>query len=303
VDTDGASSPLLIACRFIGNSAPTAGGGAIQFISHSSTCNPKLINCILTGNYSPLSGAIASIGTGTTKANIEIVNSAISGNNGSSMRLVDLGMQTSQLIIRNSILYGNGGSQAPSVNGFTIDAAHSVIPFGFPGEGIIGLDPMFVDQPPVLDSAHVLGDLHLVQGSPALDAGINSAVPSGITEDADFLPRMINATTGQPGIIDIGPYEFQGSTTGLSGQLADTSWNMYPNPNLGQFTIYLNSPGTTGTIHVADLCGKVVSSQPVSPGQMEYLLNLDGLPGGIYLVQLSLDGQSSVRKIAVNSSR
>jgi hypothetical protein len=298
-DTDGQVSPLLIGCRFIGNSGPTAGGGAIQLIAHSSIAAPKFINCLFTGNHSPNSAPFSALVTGTAVANIEIINSTISGNSGSSMRLVDLGLQTSTVVIRNSILYGNGASQAPSVTGFSVDAAYSVIPFGFPGEGMVGLDPMFVDQPPVLDSAHVLGDVHLLVGSPAIDAGSNSAMPVGITTDADHLPRLVNAINGQPGTIDIGAFELQADITGLPDQLADDDWNIFPNPTSGQCILSLKGSGHQGTIRVTDLSGKGITTLLIDPGQMEYPIQLSGLPVGMYFVQLTLDREQGVRKIVL----
>jgi hypothetical protein len=298
-DTDGQVSPLLVGCRFIGNAGPTAGGGAIQFIAHSSIATPKFINCLFTGNHSPNSAPFSALVTGTAVANIEIINTTICGNSGSSMRLVDLGLQTSTVVIRNSILYGNGASQAPSVTGFNVDAAYSVIPFGFPGEGIVGLDPMFVDQPPVLDTAHVLGDVHLMMGSPAIDAGTNAALPVDITTDADHLPRLINAANGQPGTIDIGAFELQADITGLADQLAEDSFTVFPNPTGGHCILSLKESGSQGTIRVTDLSGKSITTIPITPGQMNYPIQLSGLPVGMYFVQLTMDRGQGVRKIVL----
>src|SRR5690606_29348717 len=47
------------------------------------------------------------------------------------------------------------------------------------------------------------GNLHLTLGSPAIDAGDNSALPAGITTDLDGKPRIVNGT------VDLGAYESQ----------------------------------------------------------------------------------------------
>jgi predicted outer membrane repeat protein len=65
---------------------------------------------------------------------------------------------------------------------------------GWPGEGNIDADPLFVD-------ADVAGDLHLLGGSPCLDAGDNSAIPAWMTKDVEGNPRIVNGT------VDMGAYE------------------------------------------------------------------------------------------------
>jgi len=59
------------------------------------------------------------------------------------------------------------------------------------------------------------GDLRLQLGSPAIDAGDNSAVPAGITTDLARLPRFMDISgvpdtgSGTPPIVDMGAYEAQ----------------------------------------------------------------------------------------------
>jgi len=74
----------------------------------------------------------------------------------------------------------------------------------------IDADPLFVDP----DN----GDYRLQAGSPCIDAGDNSAVPPDITTDLDGDPRFVDdpdtADTGfgDPPVVDMGAYEFQGLT-------------------------------------------------------------------------------------------
>jgi len=68
------------------------------------------------------------------------------------------------------------------------------------GHNVIG-DPLFVDA--------TAGNFHLQSGSPAIDAGWDSAVPLFISTDLGGLPRLIDI----PGVgslgrtVDIGAYE------------------------------------------------------------------------------------------------
>ena len=283
----------------MGNSGPTAGGGGIQLIAHSSICSPKLINCIVTGNHSPTSGALGSIVTGTGISNIEIINSAFSGNTGGSMRLVDFGAQTSTVTIRNSIIWGNGGAQAPSTTGYLVDASHSVIPFGFPGEGNIGLDPMYVSQPPLLDTSHIQGDLHLLPGSPAFDAGINASLPITIITDLDQLPRFVNATSGGAGIVDIGPYEFQVDLTAITGLERDAEWSAFPNPVHDAVNVHFNSTADDGILLLLDATGKTITRISLTEGQTDYTIDVLSLAQGMYYICVCKNGQNEIQKILV----
>jgi predicted outer membrane repeat protein len=71
------SSPMVIDCRFLGNSA-FAGGGGMMNVSSS----PRLIRCSFTGNYAGAGGAISNASNLYTKvpSNPVLVACAFSGN-------------------------------------------------------------------------------------------------------------------------------------------------------------------------------------------------------------------------------
>lgn len=298
-DTEGQASPTFINCVFKGNAAPTAGGGAISNICHSCLSTVKLINCAVSGNYAPSSSAITGFVTGTGILALDFINTAISGNGSGSIQLTDIGLRTSTIYIRNSILYGNGGSQAPIANGATVDAGFSVIPFGFPGENIIGLDPMFVDQPPVLDTTHTLGDMHLLPGSLALDAGQDSAVPVNITSDLDHLPRFKSSVADETGTVDIGPYEFQPQTTSSGEHIRQHEWAVMPNPASQVITIDLGETTNSGIVQLNDLEGRIVKRQNFSAEDHQIKLDISGLSEGMYFIQLQMGQASYSKKIII----
>src|SRR4029079_17629991 len=89
---------------------------------------------------------------------------------------------------------------------------HSLVAGGWPGDGNLDADPLFVRAPsPGADGRWATkaqpspdddyGDLRLRPGSPAVDAGDTSAVPAGITTDLAGAPRV------QGGAVDVGAYE------------------------------------------------------------------------------------------------
>ena len=111
-----------------------------------------------------------------------------------------------------------------------------------PSDHNISADPMFVRNPgPGLDGQTATadddrGDLRLQLTSPAIDAGINAAVPVGTTTDLAGGPRFCDVATtadtgsGAPPVVDMGAYEVlslvitgtQGNDTISASASADT---------------------------------------------------------------------------------
>lgn len=296
-DNGGNVSPVMIGCKFQGNTARTASGSALTIIAHDAFTAPQLINTIVTGNH--VSEAIHAFVTGSGTAEVRIVNSTLAGNAAGSIRVVDLGTPSSLIFVRNSILWNNPSNGGLTSNGATEDVAFSAIPFGFPGEGNVGLDPLFVDAPLPVNTPHVLGDVHLGVGSPAIDAGSNSDVPAGITTDAEGSARFINSSNGQVGIVDMGAYEVQGSTTGIDDFLADTDWKVFPNPVAENIIVTWSKPSIYTELHVIDANGKLVSSSQMNKGEASIELNVSSLPAGSYFIHLMIDGGQDVKKVVV----
>lgn len=297
-DTEGEANPVFINCIFKGNIARSAGGGVMNVIAHSAISGPVLINCVMTGNHSPFNTAIQGIATGNGASKIELINCTMSGNSGGAIRVVDLGEQKSAIKIRNSIIYGNAGGAGITSTGAMIDAAFSVIPFGFPGENIFGLDPGFVSQPP-LDSANIEGDVHLQENSLAIEAGRNEDVPAAIQTDLDKKPRFINHANGEAGIVDIGAYEVQHTTTSVEKFLSHTAWDAYPNPANDKLTVSLADKMATGQLRMLDAHGRLVSFQNIETGSQNQTVDVSKLPAGIYFVCLIVNDQMDVRKITI----
>jgi Secretion system C-terminal sorting domain len=297
-DTDGNVSPVLIGCNLSGNTAPTGQAGAMQCIAHSSVSSPMLINCIVLGNHSPTSQAINCFVTGTGQTHPVIINSAFSGNTGGAIRISDQATQSSSIKIRNSILWNNGFNHGLSVNGATEDVAFSLIQFGFQGEGNIGLDPLFVSAPPLLDGAHTEGDLHLLPGSPALDAGSNQEVPVGIVTDYDTNPRFINSMDGLPGTVDMGPFEAQAEITSTSETLPVASWKIYPNPVISKADVSFSEIIQNGEVQILDSYGHRIRRYALRDSAT-ISMEMSDLGSGTYFIYLLSGKLHDVRKIII----
>ena len=86
-----------------------------------------------------------------------------------------------------------------------------------------------------------------------------------------------------------------GKPSGLKGDLLASQVHVFPNPSKGQFNVNLPS-GKAYALEVTDLTGKVIKrQQAISDTQ----LNLEGTSKGIYLLKVSGENGSAVRKLIV----
>jgi len=195
---DRFSTTAISECVFDANlAAGTAfgeGGGAIHSVLGAQT----LVNCLFTGNVAEFGGGIFS-----SESECSLVNCTWSGNTAGTWA-GGAYFHYTPAALANCIAWGNSGGQ---IDGDFSTVTYSCIEGGWPGEGNIDADPLFV--------APDEGDYRLAAGSPCIDAADNTAVPVDVTTDLDGNPRFVDdpATEdtgyGEPPIVDMGPYEFQ----------------------------------------------------------------------------------------------
>ncbi len=170
------SSATIRNCKIIGNHANVLGGG----ICISSGSFPIFENCLIANNYCEYYNDNAGAGGGGVSvvgqnARAEFVNCIVTGNigagspngDGIALRGDDAGAP-GEVIIRNSIVYGNGGinlfiSQGRLPANNTFNVTYSDVGSGWQGTGNIDADPIFVD----IDN----NDFHLQSISPCIDTG------------------------------------------------------------------------------------------------------------------------------------
>ncbi len=206
----------LVQARFVGNSAFNSGGGLHVTDSH----NLVLANARISGNMASFGGGI-SIGD----ANATVTHASIAGNH--ATLVVEAGggidvFDSSELILNNSIVYGNWSSGATSDHEHSIlnfmggDSiiSHSLIEHCNPegtwtpdcgddtGGNVADADPRFVEPVDFNDAPTTTGSLRLEPDSPAIRAGDPQAA-DGIEEDLDGNPRIF------AGGVDLGPFQTQ----------------------------------------------------------------------------------------------
>jgi hypothetical protein len=206
------SDATLFNCALISNSA-YGGGGAMQGFRARST----LANCTFIANTSEAgSGALSIISSNWT-----VNNSTFAANSSPRGRAVGCDSKQHQypssVQMVNCVLW-DGGNEVLNDDGSTISITYSDVQGGWPGQGNVDGDPLFLDADGPDGVAGTEDDkLRLMPGSPCIDAGSSGLVPP------DVLDLNTNGDTGEPnpfdgdGVpriawcqVDMGAYEYQG---------------------------------------------------------------------------------------------
>jgi len=197
------SSPTVSNCTFTENSSQHWGGGMYNDRGSHTT----LINCTFSGNISDTGGAgMSNYASSPTVTNCTFTDN--SANDGGGM----YNANNSHPNVTNCILWGDTPDEVNNVNS-TTTVTYSDVEGGYGGVGNINADPCFVDANHPDTN---LWNLRLKPGSPCIDGGDTTAVPTGIFADADGNLRGVDdPQTHDTGLsilgvtVDMGAYEFQ----------------------------------------------------------------------------------------------
>ncbi len=197
------ASPTIMNCDISHNSASEGGGITINY------CGDLMItNCTISNNTAYSNGG----GIGCSYSSPAITNCTISGNIASGLWGGGILNVYSGTTITNCILWGDSAPMGPEI--FVLDPSepemsgtkdsllvveHSDIEGGWPGEGNIDSNPLFVGG----------GDYHLTAGSPCIDTGTDG----GAYTDKDGEVRPLGAG------FDMGADEYSGPPDCLDGDM------------------------------------------------------------------------------------
>lgn len=227
------SSPILTDITFSSNAASNTGGG--MFNSRST---PSLVNTIFSGNSAGSDGGgIANDNSSPVLINVTFSGNSATSEGGGMYNEGDLDggdgsfPSLNNVIIWNNLAGGSASSPSASIFNDKFDLAIPIIQYsliehsGSSGDGWnnalgkdldnnIDADPLFVDTPDPVNAPSSEGDVRVLTGSPAINAGTNEpfepgGAAEGITADLDGNPRI------QYGAVDMGAYEWswQGGST------------------------------------------------------------------------------------------
>ena len=207
------SSPAIIGCTFRGNCAQVSDGGAMYNLAG----NPALVNCLMNGNCAAAFGG----GIFSDLAALSLVNCTLSDNTayrgGGITNYAGVEMTLSSCIIWGNHAAKGRGLEVQILSTSSVEVVNyscvQDLEGAYGGNGNIDADPGFVDPQQ--------GNYRLEPGSPCIDAADNTAVPKGMVADLNGNPRFIDdpctddTGNGDPPIVDMGTYEFQGSSCDL----------------------------------------------------------------------------------------
>lgn len=200
-------SPVISKCRISGNFASGDGGG-IHILTYFSNADVVLDNCLITGNKSLGKGGGIYSSSFNSQGTVNIYNCSIVGNkagDGGGVNYHQVGVQP---IISNSILWnnednggsGNGAQWSSCCTTPTI--TYSLITGINFGVQNLSSNPQFINATLPSQAPTTGGDFRLQPSSPAIDAGQNDSLPTGIFTDLAGNPRLNNGT------VDLGPLEY-----------------------------------------------------------------------------------------------
>jgi len=188
-------SPTLLDVVFRGNwTDPQHGGGL-----YNTNGSPTLINTLFSGNTANYGGGMY------TQSGNPTLNGVTFGGNRATDTFGGGGLYhgSGNSTLVNSVLWGNGSVQiAGSVN-----ITHSLVQGGYPGEGSLDADPLFVAPVDSSLAPTTAGDYRLRYASPAIDIGNNAVVTAGT--DLDGNPRTVDGSGDGNPVVDPGVYEYQ----------------------------------------------------------------------------------------------
>ncbi len=229
------SSPTVLNCSFIGNTASNLGGGM-----YNRDGSPTVNNCTFSGNTASLGGGMFNNNSNPTVSNCVFIGNTATASSGGGMANIGGSSPTvSNCVFIGNTAGNNGGGMAnfgtgdsPTVtnctfSGNTADFGAAMIIAG--GSPIVTSCTLWGDSPneifnaggaPTVAYCNIeggytgtgnidadplfvdpgSGDYHLSPGSPCIDAGNNNAVPAGITTDLDGNPRFVD----DPDTVDTG---------------------------------------------------------------------------------------------------
>jgi CSLREA domain-containing protein len=227
----------LANCTVSGNTAVRKGGGVVGYGGTMS-----LTNCTLSGNSiaTPLGYGGGLWDSGVTTVTDCTVSGNSAGETGGGLQVGNGGKMT----IGNSIIAGNtaglSGPDVYHVTGTFISDGNNLIGETNGSSGWVSSDLTGTVASPLNPVLAPLGNyggptqtMAELPGSPAIDAGSNALIPSGVTTDqrGTGFPRILNGT------VDIGAFESSGFTiaaTSGSGQTAEGF--VFPNPLVATVT-------------------------------------------------------------------
>lgn len=261
---------------------------------HNSDISLK--NCLISGNGCYHNGAIYCV----NNSNINIVNSTIAENYAQSTCGGIFCGSGSNISLFNTIMWSD---TQPEILGSGVIATYCDIEGGFPGEGNIDEDPLFIGGNPF--------NYHLTTYSPCIDTGTSDTTGLNLPPwDLDGNERIWDGDGDGIAIIDMGCYEFGAPSIGVDDRDKPITtlllYQNYPNPMRTSTKINYTIPKDSKVeLRIYNIKGQLVKTLVSGKKEAGYHYVIwDGrnengiqLSNGIYLYKLKAGNTSIIRKM------
>lgn len=283
-ENKGAGIDLAAGSILVTNSifdSNTAEFGSSVVLQDGFTINEKsrFVNCLFTNNHSYTYGGM-SVFSYARPAGVEMVNCTMTNNTCDATDPALAGSIRSNNVdfrVRNTILWDNNPFQESGGNltKFTVD--NSIIYGGFTGNNNQSTDPLF--------SNVTNNDFTLQPTSGAIDAGDTTGFSIIIPlTDLNGNPRYQN------GIIDLGAYEYENTSSASINEFSNSQIVVYPNPTSG--LIYFEN--SIDQVNVYELNGKLIQTE-----ENVNRIDLNHLSQGTYLIQMSNSSFTQTERVVL----
>lgn len=264
----GTSTAAFTDVSFVQNYAGTNGGsGLLIYNNDGGSSNVTLSNATFAQNGGGEALLAYTASGGPSIVSVSLAHATIVGNTENGVSTLS-GDSRATITLDNSILWGNTGSSGATHQFFTSGRPGVVYgPYilrntlveggcGTSGEAtctnVSTADPLFVDAntPNGADGRPRTADdgLALLAGSPALDAGDNALIPSGLTTDITGGTRIVDGTADMgayEGASAALPVELVAFDARLNGEAILLTWATASETNNAGFAIEQQAPGGT----------------------------------------------------------
>jgi hypothetical protein len=194
------STTTIKNCTISGNVALDGGGGGIYSCGHpfSGSVRLEVADSVISGNQASWNGGGVFCGSRTITT---LANCTLAGNTTHASAEGGAAQFYSHLdaAISNCVLWGNAPDEMSAIDGPDPVVSYSDVQNGWPGEGNVDKDPLFVDPP---------NDYHLSPGSPCIDSGDPNFIAGPDERDIDGQMRVWDGDDDGVWIVDMGSDEF-----------------------------------------------------------------------------------------------
>jgi CSLREA domain-containing protein len=253
-------------------------GGGVDIFDGSDIV---VADCLVEANLAT-TGAGVYVRSG---AKVTMVNDTVVANQSTAVGGGIYVENGSSATVKNSVVRDNLAPRSPQIASYSAEAcqaSYSNIAGGWPGDGNVDADPLFVRNPDDggdgwgTGGNDDYGDLRLRRGSPCIDRGV-----AAIAASADLLGRARHDDPGMPNsseadFVDLGAYEFPGD----SGDTTPPS------------VVLSRAADQADPADDCPLRFTVIFSEPVCGLDAAHVL-IQGTAGGVSTVSVSSQGEDS----------